>query len=265
MRSGKVCTLGGAVAVAALVVGAGLGLGAPAAAPAPAPAPAGGAVTQSLGPREHIDWTRGLLVATAGAPADLREPSPEIARIKAERQARQRVRDRLAQLARQIPLADGRHAGAALDRDRAARVRLDTALDHTIDVDIDYASDGTVVITAGLPLEAVRAAIAGPAGPPAAHADAPTALVVDARGVKLHPALGLALAADHERYAGPTVFVGPGADLEHDARLGAHREQATARRVHRGALELRGNDSAGHLARARDAGALVVIITKESR
>ena len=259
MRRGNAFTLASAAALVALVAGvAGPGL-------ARAADPAAGAVLQPLGPREHVDWTRGLVVATAGAPADLREPSPEIARIKAERQARERVKDRLARLARQIPLADGRHAGAALDHDHAARARLDDALDHTIDVNVDYGSDGTVVITAGLPLEAVRVAIAGPAAPPGAQADAPTALVVNARSVKLRPALGLTLVAGQERYSGPTVFVSPAADLEHDARLGARRVQATASRVHRGALELGGNHSADQLARARSAGALVVIITKESR
>src|SRR5687767_10233649 len=65
-----------------------------------------GAVVMALGPDARVDWTRGLLVATGAAAGDLRAPSPEVARVKAERQARDAARTRLRRAARDLHLAD---------------------------------------------------------------------------------------------------------------------------------------------------------------
>ena len=215
-----------------------------------------GLVVASLGPGARVDWTRGLLIATGAAAADLRAASPELARFAAERQAREAARRRLRQLARGLDLAGGRELGAALTG--AAAERFDRALDAVLDERIDHASDGSVVLAAALPLEAVRAALFGPSPPAAAKTErGPTAIVVEAGRHLKRPAVGVKLAAGGERYGGPTVFAVRADELGAE-RLGARPLRVRARGYRGGALQLAGDD-AGHLAEARAAGALVVV------
>ncbi|HKE17065.1 MAG TPA: hypothetical protein VKB80_19460 [Kofleriaceae bacterium] len=215
-----------------------------------------GAVVVSLGAGARVDWTRGLLIATGAAAGDLRAPSAELARLKAERQARDAARVQLRRLARDLALADGRELGAALEG--AAADRFDRALDAVIDEQVEHASDGSVVLAVALPLEAARAAVFGPGPAPSAAERGPTAIVVDAGRHIKHPALGVKLAAGQEHYAGPTVFatrseaIGP-------ARLGGRPVRVRASSFRGGALHLAGDDAAEQLAGARAAGALVVV------
>src|SRR5688572_8785409 len=110
-------------------------------------------VVRDLGDGARVDWTRGLLVARGAAAGDLRAPSPAVARLAAERRARQAARDQLRALAAAIPTGDGKKLGAP---DGAAAARLDAALGRTIDLTTDYGTDGSVVLTCALPLEALR-------------------------------------------------------------------------------------------------------------
>ena len=149
---------------------------------------------------------------------------------------------------------------------------------------MDYGSDGSVVLTAGLPLEAVRQAVRpgaavdamalDPSGQPAqqsapgaarkaARRSAPdtariTAVIVDARGVLDAPVLGLGLIAGAHAYDGPTVFHGGVAAA--DARRGARpvRTRATALRDGRLVVDL----SARDLAVANAAQALVIVVLR---
>jgi len=215
-----------------------------------------GAVVVSLGAGAQVDWTRGLLIATGAAAGDLRAPSPELARLKAERQARDAARAELRRLARELRLADGRELGAALEGE--AEARFDRALEAVIDEQVEHASDGSVTLAAALPLEAARAALSGASPPAGAGERGPTAIVVDAGRHLKRPALGVKLAAGSERYAGPTVFatrseaVGP-------ERLGERPVRARASSYRGGALHLAGGEAAAQLAGARAAGALVVV------
>ncbi|HTM22382.1 MAG TPA: hypothetical protein VL172_17800, partial [Kofleriaceae bacterium] len=152
-----------------------------------------------------IDWQRGLLLARAGAAADLRTPSAKVARVGAERRARDAVHAALAAAALDLRLADGRTVGAAVAADAPARARLDHAIARALDVSIDWSTDGSTMITAGLPLEAVRVALAGAPPPPAADGAAPTALVVDGLALSgTRPAIGYRIAAGKQPCAGPT-------------------------------------------------------------
>jgi hypothetical protein len=221
----------------------------------------GGAVIDSLGPGARVDWTRGLLIATGAAAGDLRAPSAELARLKAERQARDAARTQLRRHARDLALADGRELGAALEGKAAAR--FDRALESLLDEHVEHASDGSVVLTAALPLESVRAAVFGPAPPASAGQDGPTAIVVDAGRHLDRPALGVKLAAGSERYAGPTVFAARG-DAIGPERLGSRPVQVEAVDYRGGALHLADDDAAA-LVSARAAGALVVVELKPGR
>jgi hypothetical protein len=222
----------------------------------------GGAVVDSLGGGARVDWTRGLLFATGAAAGDLRAPSAELARLKAERQARDAARTQLRRHARDLALADGRELGAALEGKAAAR--FDRALDAVLDEHVEHASDGSVVLTAALPLESVRAAVFGPSPPASAKSEqGPTAIVVDAGRHLDQPALGVKLAAGAERYAGPTVFAARSQAIGPE-RLGGRPVEVKAVDYRGGALHLDGDDSAA-LASARAAGALVVVELQPGR
>jgi hypothetical protein len=196
-----------------------------------------------------VDWTRGLIEVRAGAAADLRAPSAAIARVKAERQARERASAALARAAAALPRA----AGVATP-DAAALAG------EVIALAVRYGSDGSVIVEMGLPLEAVRRAVAGPSR--AARSDGgPTALIVDARGTALRPAVGYRVAAGSERYAAPMVFFRDRDALAADPRVGARARRVSARSLEGGAIALE-EMAAPLLAEARAAGAPVFVLIK---
>jgi hypothetical protein len=218
-------------------------------------------VQQALGKRASVDWTRGLLLAVGAAAGDLRAPTPQIARVAAERRARTAARARLRELADRLPLAGGGTVATRLDSDADAKERVARAVENAITVDLDYGSDGSTVATLGLPLEAVRVALDGALAPPtAAQGSELTALVVNASEVMSKPALAVTLSAGGERYEGPAVFFFSSRAIDlsaSDPRLGGHAEATSARAYAQGVLELADN---ALLARARTSAALVVIL-----
>ncbi len=222
-----------------------------------------GAVVEPGPDRGRTDWTRGLLLAVGAAAADIRAPSPVVARAASERLARQRAHAALAERARAMTLADGTRVEAAA-ADPAVAERLAGAVARALDVDVDYGSEGSVVVTCGLPLEAIRLAVVGaPMAEEAVAAaqPAPTALRVDARGQLARPELGLTLVNGGARYAGPTVFYRDRKAAAADPRLGGRVVALRATARHDGQLEVDG--AADSLAAAARAGALVVIVVGE--
>jgi hypothetical protein len=204
----------------------------------------------------RVDWTAGTLTAEGVAVAGLRAPSVAVARVAAERRARDRAAAALARAARALPLADGGTVGAAVDAAPTRAGAIDAAIAAAA-ATIAYGSDGSSRATLAAPLEAVRAGLDAPrvgVDP----ADAPTALVVELRGKLVRPALGLALAAGAERYAGPTVWHRDVADAAADPRAGARVVRLVAHAVRDGVVDL-GPEPAATLAAARAGGALVVV------
>lgn len=244
-----------AVAIAAL----GCALAGPA---APAAAQPAGNVMQAVDGRGSVDWTRGLITAAGAAPGDIRAPSPDLARVGAARRARAQARARLLALARALALAGGGTVGERADVDPSVAARLARAVERALDLTVDYGSDGSVVLAAGLPLEAVRQAVQGVAAQElaglAAPGRAPTAVIVDARAVLDAPALGLALRAGAETYAGPVVFHRKPGRAAADPRRGARPVRTRARALGHGALSVRLSGKA--LVAARSARALVIVI-----
>ncbi len=224
------------------------------------------AFADSIHPGSPVtDWRRGLLLARAGAAADLRTPSARVARVGSERRARDAARTALATAALSIPLASGKTVADAVAADPAAKARLDRAIARALDVSVDWSTDGSTMVTAGLPLEAIRLALAVPAPPPVADETAPTALIIDARALAPRPAVGWTLAAGAERYAGPTIFHTDAAEAGADPRLGARPLEVAATKAAAGAIELAGDVDAAALAAAGKAGALVVILVPSSK
>jgi hypothetical protein len=207
-----------------------------------------------------------MVMVRVGAAADMRAPSPSVARVGAERAAREAARKRLRVAVRGLVTADGKRVSAIVDKDPGARRRLDGAIGRSLDLQVDYASDGSVLLEAGLPIEAVRSAVQGAdAVPGGAESGDPavTGLVVDARKVSVQPAIGLALRAGNEVYRGPTVFV-PSAELAaKDSRAGKDAITVRATRHAKGSLTI--DAPAATLSRARRSGALVIVITRTSR
>jgi hypothetical protein len=132
-------------------------------------------------------WALGRVEATGIGAADLRAPSPDIARVAAERAARRTARAQLEAETRALPWAGGGTVGARADGALAA-----AAVDE-----VRYQSDGSVIVRMHIELDAL-------AGPPA---EAGAALAVDARRLEIAPAAGWALAGGGARYAGPIRFV----------------------------------------------------------
>jgi hypothetical protein len=137
--------------------------------------------------------------------------------------------------------------------DREVAARVDAVVARARIVDISYASDGGVKLTAGVPLEALRLAVA-PAVAPLADAEAPTAIVVDARKLAPAPVLGVGVAAGGVTHRAPTVWTREPAD----PRAGPRAEKAVASGFREGTLAL--DMDPRLLETAVKAGALIVVV-----
>jgi hypothetical protein len=231
-----------------LLVGMVIALGATGAAAAPVTTKVAGA---------DVDWTRGVAVAHAVAPADRRAPSPAVARSGARRAAEDRGRVLLAAVARALPWAAGGTVGDAIEkRGDAGTAALERVVARAAVTAADYMTDGSVRVTMALPIEAVRQAVDG-AREVAAGAtlddDAVTAVVVDARGVKVPAAVGLAIGDQR----GPVLVAHarPAA-----AVLGPRVLAVKAAAAKAGRLAVAGQGDA--VAAAVKAGALLVVLVK---
>ncbi|WP_428269386.1 hypothetical protein [Haliangium sp.] len=240
---------------------------------APCPAEAGprdrsqaaGAVVEGGAAGATIDWTRGLIVASGAAPGDIRAPSPEVARVAARRRALAQARGRLAEAAGAV-VVGARSVTAWAEAEPGVAQALGEAVERALVLEVEYGSDGSVVVQTGLPLEAVRQAVQGPArlaltgeggaGEPSDRA--PTAIVVDARAVLDRPALGLSLVADQVVYTGPVVFYRRPARARADARRGPRVVRTKATSVGDGELAVALSGQA--LAVAKAAQVLVIVV-----
>jgi hypothetical protein len=109
-----------------------------------------------------VDWTRGVIEAQAAAGVSLRAPTPTIARVTAERHAREAAEKRLLDAIERLPLAGGGTVGKAGKKARAA---LEAAVEKAEIGHARYASDGGVELALQLGLDAVSKALGEVAGP----------------------------------------------------------------------------------------------------
>jgi hypothetical protein len=118
------------------------------------------AAPENLGPGVQVDWNRGVLVAAGSCAADLFAASAEIARVKAERVARNRAEARLRKALQTLgrePRFRGKVAPETL-------AQLDPAQAKA--VHIEYASTGSVALRLELALTAKASATAPTKSPP---------------------------------------------------------------------------------------------------
>jgi hypothetical protein len=194
-----------------------------------------------------IDWGRGVITARGVGPADRHAPAPAVARDAARLRAEDAAHAALAAAARALAPAGRADLAARLDR-AVARATVEA---------IDLGTDGSVTLTAAVPLEAVRVAAAG-ARRPAADGEPPApTVVIDARKRGLAPRLGL-------RITGAAQAAWTGAVVWATAlpRAGDPRLTADARTV-----VATGSDAAGVQidGPVPDPGALVIVVIGGTR
>jgi hypothetical protein len=211
----------------------------------------------------RVDWERGLLIASAAAPADLRSPTTDLARVKAERVATKRCSALLRAAAAALPMASGKTVGAVLGNSLAdASIGL-------ISLATDHGSDGSVVVTMALPIDRLRTLRFGSDSPVTVSAGqdsgANAPLFVDARSSKIVPSVGLGITLGTATYRGPVVFYSDEVAARAGARLGNDLPLQKAKGLKAGVLTLAGSADADS-ADADIAGApLVVVLYSESR
>lgn len=212
--------------------------------------------------RSPIDWWRGVLSAPGAAAADIRAPSPAIARLKAQRIAMSRAKKALSARAAKLPWAGGTTLGAKLTS-KAQKRRFDRVIARALARSVHYASDGSVMLRATVGLEALRQAVTGAAEAHVLGAKPLSAIVVDARKLRVSAVLGRAISAGGARYAGPTVYHRGAVNT--DDRLGTNVLRATATNVAKdGTLAISGRGiTAAVVRRAAKSGALVAIVVGE--
>ncbi len=123
-------------------------------------APARERGVEQLGDGVVVYWEEGAVEASGSCAADLRAPSAEVARIQAERVARERAQQHMRQALLALPKvrwAAGKEAPRETDLDPAVR-GAETAA-------VDYGSNGSVSVRLRLKLAALpRALLPGKRG-----------------------------------------------------------------------------------------------------
>ncbi|MCS6913478.1 MAG: hypothetical protein RMK29_04125 [Myxococcales bacterium] len=114
-----------------------------------------GAEPEGLAEGVTVDWSAGMMEAVGSCAADLRAPSVEIARIKAERVARQRAQERLRAALRALPR--GRWAGPP-----PATEALEQALGQAEVTKVHYGSNGSVSVRLRLAIAALPVRLLSP-------------------------------------------------------------------------------------------------------
>ncbi len=89
----------------------------------------------------QVDWFAGTVRAQAGAAADMRMPSADQARPGAERRARAAAGRKLREALAVLPLGGGRFLDSKA---------IDAALEHATTAEVEYQSNGGVVLTLGV-------------------------------------------------------------------------------------------------------------------
>jgi hypothetical protein len=108
---------------------------------------AGAATTASLirpSAGAEVDWSAGMVTASAGAAADMRMPSPAAARPGAERRARAAAVEKLRAALRALPVRG---------KQRLEEKKVEATLGRASTTRIEYQSNGGVVLWVGVRFE----------------------------------------------------------------------------------------------------------------
>jgi hypothetical protein len=137
-----------------------------------------------------VDWQRKVVKCTGSGAANLRDASgnPAVARVGAEKAAKLDALRTCLEALKGVQLQSGQTVGGALASDAALSGKVEGLVrGFKVVGKPRYFSDGGVEMDVEVPLEGALSDALLPK--PEGKADAPTSLVVDARGHKLVPAL----------------------------------------------------------------------------
>jgi hypothetical protein len=143
--------------------------------------------------RADVDWAKGLVTAEGIGVANRAAPTPAAARGPARRMAEEAAKKQIAAQLGALPLATGGKLEAKW-KDAAVKAEVDRAVAHAIVVTADPETDGSWRVTLGVPIEALRQALAGGARAIGGADDAPAVVVVDG-AASVKPAIGYKLGA----------------------------------------------------------------------
>jgi len=135
-----------------------------------------------------VDWATGMVTATAAGVADRQAPSPSVARGTSRRGAEDAARKLLAADIAKLPVAAGGTVASATSSNAAAKAAIAKAIDTATAISAEPETDGSWKVTLGVPIEAIRQAIAGPRALDATGDRGPAVVIVD--GVTAKPAIG---------------------------------------------------------------------------
>ena len=208
--------------------------------------------------KADVNWTRGLVIASGAASANLRAPRPEVARVGAVRRARELARRRLTEAVHALPMAQGSSARNS----QAAKARLATAVARALTLAVNYGSDGSASVRMAVPIEAVRVAVFGTPAPPSPGAKL-TAVIVEAPAGTT-PAIGYSIAAGPVVHSGPAWFVNARQHALADRRVGPVTRTVRAAATRGGRLRIEGAQAASVVRSAKRAGAVIVVVVGSS-
>jgi hypothetical protein len=158
-----------------------------------------GPLVRPLG-KAVVDWQQGLVMARAGAAADLRLPGVDAPRAGAVRAARGRAAEVLRVALRKLPLGRGRKTSPG---------DIDAALARLQVIEPEYQSNGGVWLSAGVrfhdltsPAPVPKPGTPGPAAPP------PTELVLAVASMPLEVAPIIVVAGKRHQLAAAVYRIG---------------------------------------------------------
>lgn len=153
------------------------------------------AVAQSVG-HGQIDWTNKTITATGSGAPDLKAANVAVARLGAERAAKTDALRNIIEAVKGVRISGAQSAGAAMDSSPELKAKVEGVVRNFKVVDTKYYSDGGVDVVVQVPMDGVLAEALVPQGAaaaatpaPAADTAGPSGVIVNAKGLKVAPAL----------------------------------------------------------------------------
>ncbi len=137
-----------------------------------------------------VDWQKRVVKCTGAGAANLRDAAgnPAVARIGAEKAAKLDALRNCLEAMKGVAISGGQTVGGAMAADPGVRGAVEGTVRGFRETAKRYFSDGGVELDVEVPLDAVGEAVL-PRAAAAPAPEGPTALVVDAAGLKVSPAL----------------------------------------------------------------------------
>jgi hypothetical protein len=169
-------------------------------------------------PRGRVNWSSRTMSVTGSGPPSLKAPNATVARLGAERLAKAQAQQNFLEVLKTMSLGGGLPVGTQMEKIPQLRTQLESTIKTFKTLDTRYFADGGVDIVAELSLDGglADALLLGAATAPAAL-DAPevTGLVINAKGLKVVPALAPRLLDEAGREIYAPAMVGRDALHQH--------------------------------------------------